>query len=63
MPLNSTIASQQDVPTLLKAAWDSSTKNAVASGYMAGLIDALMWADRMSEGAYQAAYDQYVYGK
>lgn len=61
MPLNNTIASQTGVSALLKAAWDTSTKNAVAAGYMAGLIDALMWAGRMNEHEYQTAYDQYVY--
>lgn len=63
MPLNNAIARQSDVLALLKSAWDASTKNAVASGYMAGLIDSLMWAGRMSEQEYQAAYDQYVYAQ
>lgn len=63
MPLNSTIANQPDVSTLLRAAWDTSTKNAVASGYMAGLIDALLWGGRVNEQEYQAAYERYVYGQ
>lgn len=53
MPLNGRIESQPDT-------WESSAKNAVARGYMAGLIDGLMWAGRLDEQQYEAAYTLYV---
>jgi hypothetical protein len=39
------ISSQPDVASLLTAAWETSTKNAGARSYMAGWIDAMIWAD------------------
>jgi hypothetical protein len=58
--LNQRIASQPDVNSLLIEAWESSAKNAIARGYMPGLIDALMWAGRLDEQQYEAVYNLYV---
>jgi hypothetical protein len=63
MPLNDRIASQPDAESLLAEAWSTSTKNAVARGYMAGMIDTLMWAGILNEQAYELAYQRYVYGE
>lgn len=60
MGLKERIGSQPDTASLLIEAWESSTKNAVARGYMAGLIDALMWAGLLDEQQCEAAYTTYV---
>ncbi|MCG9124280.1 hypothetical protein LH460_06290 [Laribacter hongkongensis] len=54
-----------ELPTasdFLEAAWQSSAKNAVARGYMAGVLDALRFAKAISVDEYSAGYDRYVYG-
>lgn len=56
------IASQKDAASVLNAAWEESIKNNVAVGYMGGLIDALMWAGKLTDHEYEAAYGKYVYG-
>ena len=53
----------KDVTTFLNEAWESSIKNSAARNYMAGLIDSLRWAGRISGEEHDTAYDTYVYGK
>ena len=60
MSLKQNIALQPDPSSLLAEAWESSTKNAVARGFMAGMIDTLMWAGLLDCQQYEAAYSQYV---
>jgi hypothetical protein len=50
------------VPDFLQKAWNESTKNAVSRGYMAGALDALRWAKRITVQGYSEGYDVYVYG-
>ena len=61
MPLNQVLSEKVLPADMLLSAWEDSTKNAVACGYTAGLIDALMWAGLIDEPDYQKAYSDYVY--
>jgi len=49
-------------PDFLQKAWNESSKNAVARGYMAGVLDALRWVKRITVQEYNEGYDTYVYG-
>lgn len=60
--LKPTLAEQQTTSGFLEAAWQSSAKNAVARGYMAGVLDALRFANAISTDEYSAGHDYYVLG-
>lgn len=54
---------QADSPSILvERAWESSTKNEVARGYIAGLIDALRYTKAVDLEEYNSLYARYVYG-
>src|ERR1700739_173551 len=46
----------------LQKAWNESTKNAVSRGYMAGALDALRWANKITPQEYSEGYGPYVEG-
>jgi hypothetical protein len=61
--LKDILLSTKDVNAFLTEAWESSIKNSAARNYMAGLIDSLRWAGRISSEEHDAAYDTFVTGK
>lgn len=43
---------------LIKESWDTSIKNNSAYNYIAGMIDALRWAEMINEEEYAEAYER-----
>lgn len=60
--LKPSLANTSSPSILLAEAWATSSKNSVARGYMAGLIDALRYTKAISIGDYDNFYRQYVIG-
>lgn len=60
--LKDELASAATPADFLAQAWEQSTKNAVARGVMAGMLDGLRYAKAISVVEYSAGYDRYVLG-
>lgn len=51
-----------DPGRVLFTAWETSTKNAAARSYLAGMIDAMLWSRTITPVTAEAAYIRYVQG-
>ena len=45
----------------LEMLWENSNKNSAAYNYMAGAIDALRFAEKLSKEEYSDAVDKYIF--
>ena len=61
--LKTELAQAASPASLLEKAWHSSLMNATARGYIAGMIDALRYANAISLEEYNSFYTIYVYRK
>jgi hypothetical protein len=53
---------ERDPEALVMMAWESSTKNAAAAGYIAGLIDGLRHQGAITVAQYNRLLNRTVYG-
>lgn len=52
LELKDELVNCKDANELISLCWEKSTKNMVACGYIAGMVDALYWAGKLTQQEY-----------